>query len=357
MTRVPPEAEGIATEPVSDCYLCGSRGDLLYQGLSDKLFGTPGAWNLKRCPGPECGLIWLDPMPTREDIGKAYRTYYTHHSGASAGGRKIDWPSIALTKISKPLYKLFMRVIGLRRFEKRWQERSGRMFLEDPPPGHRLLDVGCGGGDLLARMRRSGWYVEGVDVDAAALDQARLKHGLRVYLGSLEDLRFPEDSFDAITMNHVIEHVHEPVPMIRECFRLLRPGGRLVLVTPNSNSMGHREFGSCWRGLEPPRHLHLFTMRTLAECATRAGFLSVDTWTLPTNSEGMLLESFDIRERTTGIRKWEYLKWAATSSLKFREYLLTKNNKEGGEEVVLVASKEIGTPRPTTSLSPGTARV
>jgi hypothetical protein len=64
--------------PCPNCYLCGTGGEPLYEGLKDRLFNAPGEWNLKRCPNPECGLLWLDPMPLEEDIGMAYETYFTH---------------------------------------------------------------------------------------------------------------------------------------------------------------------------------------------------------------------------------------------------------------------------------------
>ena len=68
----------IQTRPCPDCYICGTKGQPLCQGLEDRLFGALGRWNLKSCPNPDCGLVWLDPMPIEEDIGNAYETYYTH---------------------------------------------------------------------------------------------------------------------------------------------------------------------------------------------------------------------------------------------------------------------------------------
>jgi hypothetical protein len=68
----------IRSHPCPACYLCGSLGKPLYEGLTDKLFEAPGMWNLRRCVEHGCGLVWLDPMPFEQDIEKAYQTYYTH---------------------------------------------------------------------------------------------------------------------------------------------------------------------------------------------------------------------------------------------------------------------------------------
>ena len=77
----------IQTRPCPDCYICGTKGQPLCQGLEDRLFGALGRWNLKSCPNPDCGLVWLDPMPIEEDIGNAYETYYTHEEDTTEHNR------------------------------------------------------------------------------------------------------------------------------------------------------------------------------------------------------------------------------------------------------------------------------
>jgi SAM-dependent methyltransferase len=82
----------------------------------------------------------------------------------------------------------------------------------------------------------------------------------------------PPNVYDAVVMAHVIEHVPDPTALVAEAHRVLQPGGRLVSVTPNARSAGHRAFGRAWRGLEPPRHLHVFTPESLRTVAVRGGF-------------------------------------------------------------------------------------
>ena len=137
--------------------------------------------------------------------------------------------------------------------------------------GGRLLDVGCGNGVFLDVMRQLGWEVTGVDPDGAAVTVARQKLGLQVFEGSLEEAGLPGGHFDAITMNHVIEHVPDPIGTLRECHRVLRPGGRLVVATPNISSLGRRLFDDAWVLWDPPRHLHLFSQSALRACAELAG--------------------------------------------------------------------------------------
>lgn len=333
----------IGTIDVPDCYLCGSAGVTLYERLSDQWFETLGSWDLKHCPNPECGLVWLDPMPSKEDVGKAYRSYFTHRDYTREETRKPNSLDIFLMKALKPLYKLFMRATGCRRREKEWRTKIDSLFLDDVLPSGRLLDVGCGKGDFLARMSLRGWAVEGLEVDAEAVEFARSNHSLTVHLGALENLRFPDGSFDAITANHVIEHVHEPDALIRECLRVLAPGGRLVLATPNIDSIGHRRFGRNWSHLDPPRHLHLFTKKTLKGCVAKAGFQSINVWCAPGYAEGgALLVSSERTDRIAGRERGEFIRWLDVSLLKIWAYyrFFAKKEDEVGEEMFLMARKE-----------------
>jgi 2-polyprenyl-3-methyl-5-hydroxy-6-metoxy-1,4-benzoquinol methylase len=100
---------------------------------------------------------------------------------------------------------------------------------------------------------------------------AHEKFSLNVFQGTLEEAEFPDEHFDTITMNHVIEHVPDPIKVLEECRRELKPGGRLVVVTPNIKCLGHYIFRENWRGLEVPRHLFLFSLPSLRACAEAAG--------------------------------------------------------------------------------------
>jgi len=135
----------------------------------------------------------------------------------------------------------------------------------------RMLDVGCGNGATVVRASQMGWNAQGLDIDPMAVSASR-QRGVNAHLGSLTELRFDDDSFDLILSHHVIEHVHEPLDMLREMRRTLRPGGTLAVITPNAASLLHRWFGPDWLGLEPPRHLFIFTPATLLSLARKAGF-------------------------------------------------------------------------------------
>jgi 2-polyprenyl-3-methyl-5-hydroxy-6-metoxy-1,4-benzoquinol methylase len=260
------------------CRLCGTRGGVIYRGLSDRRGRAPGVWSFRRCES--CGLLWLDPRPAAEHIGRLYAGYYTHDQGAAAK-RAARWrENVRLALLSAiDGYECLAA--------SRWRRRLGRLALGVPPlyemarlglmglertPQGRLLDVGCGSGRFLAVMRRAGWQVSGVEPDPRAAAVARDRFGIEVCAGEFDAARFAAGSFDAIVLSHVIEHAADPLALLDGCRRLLRPGGCLALSTPNVESRGHALFGSRWLHLDVPRHLQLFPAPALAAVLGRAGF-------------------------------------------------------------------------------------
>ncbi len=262
--------------PAPTCYLCGSRGKPLYNAMTDRLFGAPGEWNLSRCPNTDCGLIWLDPMPLEADIGQAYLTYYTHE-------RWINSP------IENVLVWCLYAPLGL----LRERHRMDVMWLDRLPPG-RLLDVGCGDGRRLELLSGMGWEPDGQEVDPAAIRQVR-NRGLTVHEGRLGDCQLPAATYDAVISSHVIEHVHDPLELMGEMYRLLKPGGILVLATPNTESYGHLVFQENWLPLDPPRHLHLFSPRNMKTLIDRSGFKDQQVWTTMARAGTVFRGSHDIR--------------------------------------------------------------
>jgi SAM-dependent methyltransferase len=148
--------------------------------------------------------------------------------------------------------------------------------LEDLQPG-KLLEIGCGSGAFLRSAKAAGWKVVGLDFDERAV-QGCVASGLDVRAGDVLTEQFDAGSFDAVVMNNVMEHLHQPVETVSKVHSLLKKGGRLVSVTPNPRSLGHRIHGGAWRGLEPPRHLNLFSPPALKKMAVSVGFSSAQAF-------------------------------------------------------------------------------
>jgi 2-polyprenyl-3-methyl-5-hydroxy-6-metoxy-1,4-benzoquinol methylase len=148
---------------------------------------------------------------------------------------------------------------------------------------------------MLETMKSRGWQAVGVDFDSRAVETARA-NGLTVYHGGVKEQDFRAESFDAIAMNHVIEHVADPRGLIDECKRILKKDGALVVITPNSIGRLHQIYGEDWRGLEPPRHLHLFSVASLSRFLATTGFSEVKALTTVHGAPYVWLASHELRK-------------------------------------------------------------
>jgi len=241
------------------CVLCRSgRQDPLFEG-HDRLCGEKGCFRVVRCS--RCGLIFLNPRPSEEEIREYYtRDYYSFKRWSASSG--------------------FFRSLG-----RRWKWRTLSRFRLTRRPGvppfirgGKILDLGCGSGEVLGILERAGWEARGVDVDQQAVAYARSK-GLKAYSDKLEALRFPDQMFDVIRLRSVLEHLHRPDVTLAELHRILKSGGLLLVVVPNIRSLHSRLFREKWYHLDLPRHLYHFSLPTLKALLEKHGFspLSVRT--------------------------------------------------------------------------------
>jgi SAM-dependent methyltransferase len=202
----------------------------------------------------------LHPRPTADEVAASYEVdYYTHGGAPVAPHRK--------------------RVLERVREHLAWRADFGTDLtagrLGDLVAGRgspTAVEIGCGDGKLLADLRAAGWSVVGVEPDPAAR-RAAAARGLEVYDGTAEA---PPDAvrdrtFDAVVMQHVLEHCLDPLAALRSAAALLKPGGVLVVETPNNEAAGCRAAGAAWPWLDVPRHLNFFTAHSLRLACAAAG--------------------------------------------------------------------------------------
>ncbi len=230
------------------CLLCGRAACTPLFETRDRLCGIPGRFRLVQCDG--CGLVYLTPRPTPESIGRYY---------------PADYEPFMLQRLDQMPQLLRQSVrYGLRkrcRLIRRYRSHGS------------LLDVGCATGQFLAEMASyGGWEVAGVEPSASAAQFVRAAYGFPVHQGDLVAARFPTAAFDVVTLWDVIEHFHDPLAVLAEIRRILRPDGMLVLRTPSLDSWDAATFGPYWAGLDSPRHLAIFSRRTAIQLLDKAGF-------------------------------------------------------------------------------------
>lgn len=224
------------------CIACGATSETSAAYARIMRFGTPYAVMI--CSA--CGQARTDPFPTAED----YAQFYSNDTYRADGVRFVG-----------PMERL------LRSF-RQGRLRRIRRFV----PRGKMLDIGCGGGQFLADLRVAGWETVGVEVNEAMAAHARQAFGLDVRIGRLDQAGFADATFDVVTMYHVLEHIPDPVAALRECHRILRPGGLLVVAVPNFASWQSRTTGKHWFHLDIPHHLHHFTTNALMHVTTAQSF-------------------------------------------------------------------------------------
>lgn len=144
--------------------------------------------------------------------------------------------------------------------------------LQRERPSGKLLDVGCGAGFFLDAARSRGYEVAGVDLSPVPAAYARDALGLDVTVSSLYGYGAPSDSFDAVTIFQTIEHDPDPAALSSELFRILAPGGVLMVTTPAADGFVARAMGRRWFGYRNVEHVSFFSKRSLRYALERAGF-------------------------------------------------------------------------------------
>jgi 2-polyprenyl-3-methyl-5-hydroxy-6-metoxy-1,4-benzoquinol methylase len=274
-------------EYLDSCPLCNQpERKKLYEGIHDRHYGCPGEWTLYRCL--KCGAVYLSPRPTPDAIGKAYEIYSTHSiheiQASPIKGLKRFAVSLRTGYLNRkygykqtPSFPIGYYVMYLLPPPLRWEwDHYARNLSIAHPKHNQLLDVGCGNGDFLIRAKHAGWDVCGIDFDAKALDLAS-NRGINAFCGTLENADIPEESFDVITMSHVIEHSHDPLGTLENCYKLLKPGGMLWIATPNPSSLLHSIYKSDWYFLAPPTHLILLDKLCLIQLLDKTGYFKIQS--------------------------------------------------------------------------------
>jgi len=235
----------------SPCILCGNRS---FATAIPALGAAAGQDQRHRAKYAvleccNCSLALLDPQPEEPTLQATYPpSYYAHQP-----------PEPHPTGIRR----LFVH----------------RLPIGAAPAGGRLLDVGCGSGLFLLWATELGWDAEGIEINATAVRYA-IACGLRVRQGTIDEVAYSDNSFDVVTMSHSLEHIRQPVAVLRSVSRMLRPGGKLYLSTPNRGGMLAKVAGRRWRQLDIPRHLYFLTRVTLGRMLDQCGFSVKRVWTV-----------------------------------------------------------------------------
>lgn len=249
---------GGSFESVSVCPVCGGTfGRVVYEHIADPL-GRRQQYSLRRCSF--CGHVSTNPIPAPDILSEYYpATYYSYVEPTDEGfsGRVKRWLSQAanepLGRVARSFLRKHIAILPAR-------SHSGN-----------LLDMGCGNGKFLSFMRGVGWKTYGTDISPQAVEAAR-GNGHQVSCGDVRQAGFPDNFFDLITLNNVLEHVYDPIATLQELYRILRPGGELIVCVPNFDCYERQVFGKHWDPLKIPVHFQHFNSNSLTLALVTASF-------------------------------------------------------------------------------------
>lgn len=304
------------------CPLCGTdRWERAYTRLDG------GA--VVRCL--ECRLLYLNPRPAKSLISTFYDDSY--FAGRGHGSAYEDYLASQAAALARRDHPGLLALHMIERYVS--------------PPGKLLLDVGCGAGHLLDLAKRHGFDVTGVDISPFAAAHARGLFDLDVCTGDLADAGFASCSFDAITALEVVEHLTDPVAWLREVSRVLKPGGLLLVTTPNGCCS--EVYGEEWLGFRTSfEHLTFFEMGTLGSALRVAGLDVVGAWT---RGDGRDPGLRDVRRIRAGIKTLgsrilgaappllAYVKWARQL-----RSLASADERPFGHSLWVLGAKPAGVP-------------
>ncbi len=230
------------------CPICGHADCRPVFQVVDQLVSQQ-SFQLIECP--HCSVRLTQDAPGAADSGAYYQSdEYISHTNTRQG-------------LINQIYQLVRRRTLSQKIK--WVERATGLS------GGRVLDVGSGTGAFVSALRRSGWRADGLEPDAAARQVGLRDYGITL-MESDQLYQLPSGEFDAITLWHVLEHVHDLHGYMKEFRRVLKSGGRLLLALPNHTSWDADHFQQWWAAYDVPRHLYHFAPDSIRALAKRNGF-------------------------------------------------------------------------------------
>jgi len=235
-----------------DCLLCGTdRFETVLEGVTDLVWRKEGSFRLQRCEA--CALVMTRPRPTGEELGYYYENAYSGEGDQAEAKRK-------------GATSLLVRLLGAHRLAA-----IGRARALDP--SDRVLDVGCSYGGFLKVLRDTvGCTTSGIDFDEGSIAGAIEPDACDYRSGTLVDAGYDAEAFSVVTFIECLEHDPVPLESLREAWRILAPGGLVVVEVPNWEGAWRPVFGRFWLPLLSPQHLVHFSPNTLSRMLTEAGF-------------------------------------------------------------------------------------
>lgn len=238
-------------EELAGCPICASSERKPFLVCLDH-FLTKESFQIVECLA--CGFRYTQPRPSADQLGRYYQSVeYISHSNTRKG-------------IFNQIYQL------ARDYTLKGKRRLISRFIRNG----NIMDIGCASGEFLYVMKSGGWKVTGIEPDEKTRLRAIQNYGIDI-LDESGLAHFPDDSFDVITLWHVLEHVPDLNKRMKEIYRVLKAEGILFIAVPISDSPDARRYAAHWAGYDVPRHLYHFTRKSMTDLLNRHSFQLIST--------------------------------------------------------------------------------
>lgn len=277
---------------VNYCDLCGSTESTNFLANRDRCFNLPGYFKLAECR--QCNLVRLYLRPANNFLNYYYpeNQYYSYSPPEDSLPTRRNFRlirdllrNLLLRELGYPVYTpLNLHHLRVSSFiPKRLFRRAtfGKTGFPHYVPNGKALDIGCGYGLFLHYLKLLGWDVLGIDNSPQAAKTAKKLFSINVITGELEKIDLKETNFNFINLSHIIEHVQSPTKFLTKVKEHLANDGLAYIETPNIDSFAFDHCRQYWYPLETPRHLWLFSPKTLTELINKCGLAVQSLKTMP----------------------------------------------------------------------------
>jgi 2-polyprenyl-3-methyl-5-hydroxy-6-metoxy-1,4-benzoquinol methylase len=298
------------------CNLCGSTAQRQKYVIKD--------YRIVECE--QCGFIFLSSFPAHPLADIYQEGYFRGEFGNDHMVNVTGWDYFDSDHYAEVRLRSQQTLEHLERFMS---------------PG-KILDIGCGPGIFLSGAVSRGWTAYGLDLSSFAVKYANENLRLNeVKKMDVEDMDYPDNSFDAVTMFHVIEHVSDPKKLVQTCNRIIKPNGIFAVETPDISTRRAKKAGADWKYLKIPEHVNYFSLKTLSKLLTDAGFKPLGI-KRATESTGLMIKFCGGKEKARLFYdRWFQKKWFRFTTAQIRKIKETISGKilRDFDNITIVAKK------------------